>query len=101
MSKKIRSDIDDDGLIIEWMPVCQYCIHLDSKGEGPACKAFPNGIPKDIWHGTNHHLTPTKGQKNDIVLTISDDDKEMVKFEVKDGTLPKSVLDHILPPDKG
>lgn len=32
------------------------------------CKAFKNGIPKEILNGSNDHSKPLKDQGNDIVF---------------------------------
>ena len=32
------------------------------------CKAFPEGIPREIVHGDNKHLSKHPDQKNDIVF---------------------------------
>jgi len=31
------------------------------------CKAFPDGIPKEIAYGNNLHSKPLKDQKNEVV----------------------------------
>jgi hypothetical protein len=47
-------------------PICLKCIHYFI--ETSTCKAFPNGIPDEIYLGENHHLKPLQGQQNDIVF---------------------------------
>jgi hypothetical protein len=37
---------------------CMFCRHLSFMDE--ACKAFPNGIPEDIWEGRVSHKKPYK-----------------------------------------
>lgn len=52
------------------------CIHyigiLQNKksefGEIPACKAFPKGIPDEIYFGSNKHNKIHPEQDNDIVF---------------------------------
>lgn len=34
------------------------------------CKAFPNGIPKEILSGKNDHSKPLRDQSNDIVFKL-------------------------------
>ena len=34
----------------------------------PTCKAFPNGIPDEIYFGENDHSKPLPNQKNDITF---------------------------------
>ena len=38
---------------------CLFCTHL-SKSE-QKCKAFPDGIPDEIWKGENNHTKPVIG----------------------------------------
>ena len=44
---------------------CLACKHL---GKPLTCKAFPEGIPKEILDGKTDHSVPTEGQGNDIVF---------------------------------
>ena len=37
--------------------VCSFCIYLKLESVR-ACKAFPGGIPLDIWKGKNKHTDP-------------------------------------------
>ena len=48
---------------------CDDCVHYDDVGV--KCKAFPDGIPSDIWGGIVPHTKPMPemGQKNEIVFT--------------------------------
>lgn len=45
--------------------VCSRCQHLtlDPKANPPVCKAFPKGIPQEIWTGRNDHTQPYEGDK--------------------------------------
>jgi len=38
-------------------PVCLYCDRYDGYGV-KKCRAFPDGIPDDIWTGKNKHQLP-------------------------------------------
>jgi len=53
--------IDDSEL---WLPkfsdVCSMCKHWFQK-PGGKCKAFPDGIPMEIWEGRNKHTEPYEG----------------------------------------
>ena len=60
--------IDDRELGLKWFsPVCSYCKHwkpekVDLKNlKVGFCKAFPNGIPEEIWLGEDDHKKPYKG----------------------------------------
>ena len=43
--------------------ICTDCMHQESFG----CKAFPKGIPDEIFL-TNKHSKPLSGQKNNLVF---------------------------------
>jgi hypothetical protein len=53
----------------------RWCLHYvgiaqpdgTEASEVAVCDAFPQGIPDDIAYGDNKHMTPYKGQENDIV----------------------------------
>jgi hypothetical protein len=45
---------------MEFDPACFDCKHLKDKTFGK-CKAFPGGIPVDIWDGTKDHLEAYPG----------------------------------------
>lgn len=42
-------------------PMCVDCILLYNHGIERMCKAFPNGIPDEIWIGTISHRRPYSG----------------------------------------
>lgn len=50
---------------------CKHFIGVKNDGDETTernyCEAFPDRIPNEIAHGSNKHLKPLKGQKNDIV----------------------------------
>jgi len=59
----------DKGLNIPtYSTVCTYCRHLLLMGKGRKCKAFPAGIPMDIWMGDNNHTQIHPDQENNIVF---------------------------------
>lgn len=41
---------------------CLYCSHLISE-KNRHCRAFPQGIPLEIWNGANDHSTLFPGDK--------------------------------------
>lgn len=46
--------------------VCSRCEHLDPRsplGKIKVCKAFPKGIPPEIWTGENDHTAPFPGDR--------------------------------------
>ena len=47
--------------------LCFDCKHF-WHGVPAKCEAFPKGIPKEIFLGSNDHEKPTKEQDNDIVF---------------------------------
>lgn len=55
--------LDDKSLAIElYSDVCCKCKYLiDIRDQ--TCKAFPRGIPNEIWLGTNDHTKPYKGDQ--------------------------------------
>ena len=50
-----------------YSPVCSLCIHLNWRapefGKSGTCRAFPDGIPEDIWTGADPHTKPHDGDK--------------------------------------
>jgi len=64
--------IDDSILYVpKFSSVCTKCVHLtlepdlslDRKPANPTCKAFPAGIPEEIWDGRNDHKKPYPGDR--------------------------------------
>lgn len=50
------SEFDNDA----YSTICARCKHLKSSTDR-TCKAFPKGIPSQIWNGENDHTKPFKG----------------------------------------
>jgi hypothetical protein len=40
---------------------CFYCKHSDEINPDKICKAFPNGIPREIWKNQTSHTSPYPG----------------------------------------
>lgn len=59
MNKNIELDKDFD--IPVYSPVCTFCKNYISGREIRKCRAFPDGIPDEIWTGENDHTKPYKG----------------------------------------
>lgn len=65
--KKSGFGIDDSDLFRQiFSDVCTHCVHMDhlspvSGKKIPICKAFPKGIPDEIWQGKNDHTKPHPG----------------------------------------
>jgi hypothetical protein len=59
-------------------PLCIYCQHYKSEFR---CKAFPNGIPKEIISRQKYHTKPVDGD-NDIQFEPIDkvDKKELFRL---------------------
>ncbi len=43
------------------LPQCCKCVHLSPKEGEIVCKAFPEGIPEEIWHNRIDHIKPCDG----------------------------------------
>lgn len=78
-------------LIVEWRPICQWCIHHVAR----TCSAFPDQIPDQVWEGRDHHLKVLKGQKGTDVFTPDAAVAEQLREEVEAGWLPAVVLDRL------
>ncbi len=58
--------LDDSELYIpRFSNICSKCVHLnlDPDAKQPTCKAFPSGIPNEIWVGDNDHTQPYSGDR--------------------------------------
>lgn len=61
--------IDDEELEFgAYSEQCSYCKHLLNDGIDRKCRAFPEGIPKDIWKNKKKHDKPLKDQLNEIIF---------------------------------
>lgn len=52
--------------------ICNGCKHYLRKEPGATCRAFMEGIPKEILIGKNNHSIPLDNQKNAIVFEPKD-----------------------------
>ncbi len=53
--------IDDSELYVPlFSDICSHCAHWLVE-PGGKCKAFPGGIPAEIWEGRNKHTEPYEG----------------------------------------
>ena len=43
------------------MGICNWCEHAQPGGDRLECKAFPDGIPDEIYFGTADHRVPYQG----------------------------------------
>jgi hypothetical protein len=54
--------LDDSELDIPvFSSICCWCVHYLPEIRDRICKAFPDGIPMEIWMGENDHKQPYKG----------------------------------------
>jgi hypothetical protein len=56
--------IDRGHNIPMYSPVCTYCKHFIIEAGKRSCKAFPDGIPLEIWLGLNRHVNSYPGDRN-------------------------------------
>lgn len=55
--------LDDSELFRHrYSPVCTWCRNRHY-GPDHTCKAFPSGIPDEIWEGKNDHTAPYEGDR--------------------------------------
>ncbi|MEZ6094193.1 MAG: hypothetical protein R3C03_08125 [Pirellulaceae bacterium] len=55
-----KETLDDPNYLPLYSQICHRCIHLVNDEER-RCRAFPDGIPKEIWIGENDHTQPVPG----------------------------------------
>lgn len=66
----MSQEIDKGHEIPIYSEVCSRCMHLKLKPSSEfteghptgRCKAFPDGIPREIWFGWNQHTSPFEGE---------------------------------------
>ena len=63
-------------------PLCMDCKHLNDTECGFSCKAFPDGIPDDIFSSTILHIKPYKGDKG-------------IQFEPRDGITAEEAIKYV------
>lgn len=56
-----RITIDKELNIPVYSSVCSYCRHFDGEAGRRTCRAYPKGIPLEIWLGLHKHTTPFPG----------------------------------------
>lgn len=57
-------NLDGDLDYLVYSPVCTLCQHFTGTEPGQrTCKAFPAGIPSEIWRGENPHTEPYEGDQ--------------------------------------
>jgi hypothetical protein len=70
-------------------PMCMICKNFDKKSFPLSCKAFPKGIPTEIFSGTVQHTTPYKGDGGVLFIedtSIDDKTRSIVKQQLEDNT---------------
>lgn len=78
MADKDSFSIDDSELAKpKFSKVCSFCAHFNLNSaleKKRTCKAFPEGIPDEIFLGRNNHREPFKGD-NGIQFKLHPDTK--------------------------
>lgn len=59
---------------------CQFCAHYQGEQH---CRAFPVGIPDDLWSGKNLHVEPYPGDQGyrHQMIELSDPRKRIINAE--------------------
>lgn len=55
------------------MTPCLQCKNFLKQPGAPACRAFPDGIPLDIWAGQRQHAQPVEGDGGVVFEHVDDD----------------------------
>jgi len=65
-------DLDRSFALPAYSTVCSFCARLNRFGMDRTCRAFPKGIPDEIWLGKIDHTSPYSGDNGMTFLRRSD-----------------------------
>lgn len=64
--------------IVLFSPRCGGCLWYEQVDAEHCCRAYPDGIPPDIWQGKRSHDEPIEGD-NGFYYVFKDDDEEIMR----------------------